>query len=236
MSLSFFLDKPSRHRRLGTPQMANNGIYGFFHERFPNTRSIVSEQNKKLAQVHTVRPKSSRDQPIPYGELGMAIDYRIRYYFMITPNRDLVAFEGIYRHMQTLSKTYSISPSMISSFFEHLEGFLGQVYPCGRHLGTVHERQLNRYCFVLALFEQLFRIGIHPTNLLFAQKNISTVTDLLSIVDDLWIDDLCSLSNRFYEHYEENRGCAISWVLGVLAPVSGFMLRGFRGLRGCRSS
>lgn len=204
MSLSFFLDKPSRHRRLGTPQMANNGIYGFFHERFPNTRSIVSEQNKKLARVHTVRPASSRDQPIPYGELGMAIDYRIRYYFTIPSSRELVAFGGAYRHMQTLSRRYSISPSMISSFFEDLEIFLGQIYPCGRHLGTVNERQLNKYCFVLALFEQLFRIGPHPKNLLFAQKNISTVTDLLSIADDLWLDDLCSLSNRFHEHYREH--------------------------------
>lgn len=202
MSLSSFLDKPSRHRRLGTPQMANNGIYRFFHESFPNTRSIVSEQNKKLAQVHTVRPESSPDQPIPYGELGMAIDYRIRYYFTITPYRELVALKGTSRHLQALSR-HSVSPAVISSFFEDLERFLGQVDPCAKTLGAVQERQLNRYCFVLALFEQLFRIGPHPKNLLFVQET-STVADLLSIADDLWIDDLCSLSNRFYETYRDN--------------------------------
>lgn len=204
MSLSFFLDKPSRHRRLGTPQMANNDIYRFFHESFPNTRSIVSGQNKKLAQVHTVRPGSPRDQPIPYGELGMAIDYRIRYYFTITPYRELVAFKGISRHMHTLYRRYHISPSLINWFFEDLEKFLGQVDPCGRTLEMVKERQLNRFCFVLALFEQLFRINPRPENLLFEQKNLSTVTDLLSIADGLWIDDLCTLSNGFYEGYREH--------------------------------
>ena len=204
VSLSFFLDKPSRHRRLGTPQMADNGIRRFFYKSFPNTSGVVREQNKKLAQVHTVLPESSRDQPVPYGELGMAIDYRIRCYFGITPYRRLVAFGGAYRHMQTLDKRYSISSALIRWFFEDLERFLRQVDPCRRNLGTVQERQLNRYCFVLALFEQLFRINPHPNNLLFSQKNISTVTDLLSIADDLWIEDLCSLSNRFYERYREH--------------------------------
>ncbi|MCY4369908.1 MAG: hypothetical protein OXF41_10980 [bacterium] len=134
----------------------------------------------------------------------MAIDYRIRYYFATTPYTELVAFGGVRRHMQTLDRTYSLPPTLISWFFEDLERFLGQVNPCGRALGRVQERQLNRYCFVLALFEQLFRITPHPKNLLFAQKNISTVTDLLSIADDLWIDDLGSLSNRFYEHQREH--------------------------------
>jgi len=204
VSLSSYLAKPSRHRRLGRPEMADNGIRRFFYERFPNTRDVVTEANRKLAQVHTVRPESSRDRPVPYGELGMAVDYRVRYYFRITPCRELVAFRGALRHIQTLDRRYGLSPALIRCFFEDLERFLRQVDPCGKSLGMVHERQLNRFCFVLALFEQLFRIGPHPKNLLFAQNNISTVADLLSIADEGWVNDLCSLSDRFYRRYREH--------------------------------
>ena len=204
MSLSLFLAKPSRHRRLGTPDLADNGIRRFFYEEFPHTRGVVREANRALAQTHTVRPESSQDQAVPYGELGMAVDYRMRYYFAITPYRELVAFKGAYRHIQTLDRQYGLSPALIGCFFEDLERFLRQLNPCGRTLGVVQERKLNRFCFVLALLEQLFRIDPHPNNLLFAQKNISTVTELLSIADELWIDDLCSLSNRFYDSYREH--------------------------------
>ena len=204
MSLSFYLGKPSRHRRLGTPEMADNGVRRFFYESFPNTRGVVIEANRQLAEVHTLRPESSREQPVPYGELGMAADYRFRYYFAITPYRELVALAGARRHIQTLDSRYLLSPALIRCFFEDLERFLRQIDPCGRTLGRVHERQLNRFCFVLALFEQLLRIGPHPRNLLFTQNNMSTVTDLLSIADDLWIDDLCRLSDRFYGRYREH--------------------------------
>ena len=134
----------------------------------------------------------------------MAVDYRVRYYFRITPYKELVAFKGARRHVQTLDRRYGLSPALISCFFEDLERFLRQVDPCGKSLGVVQERQLNRFCLVLGLFEQVLRIGPHAKNLLFAQKDISTVTDLLSIADEGWVDDLCSLSDSFYRRYGEH--------------------------------
>ena len=104
MSLSFYLAKPSRHRRLGRPEMVDNGIRRFFYGGLPNTRGVVTDANRKLGQVHTVRPESSRDRPVPYSELGMAVDYRVRYYFRITPCKELVAFKGACRHIQTLDR------------------------------------------------------------------------------------------------------------------------------------
>ena len=204
MSLSLFLAKPSRHRRLGTPHLADNGIRRFFYEKFPNTRGVVREANRALAQTQTVRPESPPGQSVPYGELGMAVDYRIRYCFAITPYWELVAFGGADRHILSRDSQYGLSPTLVWCFFEELERFVGQVDPCGRALQVFQERKLNRLCFVLALFEQLFRIGPHPKNLLFSQNNMSTVAELLSIADELWIDDLCSLSNRFYDRYREH--------------------------------
>jgi len=130
-------------------------VYVGSSTRVSNTRGVVTEANRKLAQTYTVRPESSRGQPVPYGELDMAADYRFCYYFAITPYRELVAFSGWFGHMQTLERRYGLSSVLIRCFFEDLERLLRQVDPCGRKLGGVQERQLNRFCFVLALFEQL---------------------------------------------------------------------------------
>ena len=203
MSLSFFLQKPSRHRRLETPESADNDIRRFFYENFPRTRGVVRESNSKLAESRTIRPESPRHRPVPYGELGMAIDYRLRYFFAVTPYRDLVAWKGSQRHVRRLERTYDLPSTVIEAFFVNLEDFLAHADPSNRQLEVVDERQLNRFCFVLALFEQLFRINPHPKNLLFAQQDLSTASDLLLIAEDLWIDDMCLLSSAFYEKYKD---------------------------------
>ena len=183
--------------------MADNAIRRFFYDNLPNTRGFVQEQNRQLSQTETIRPEEPLDQSLPFGELGMAIDYRLRYYFAVTPNRDMVAWKKLRLYRRTLEKTYSLTPTLIESFFIDLDTFVDEIPPVGRKLGIVQERRLNRFCFVLALFEQISRIGPHPRNLLFAQRNTSSVADLLGIPEDLWIDDLCALSRAFYEAYRE---------------------------------
>ena len=71
--------------------MADNKIRGFFYEKFPHTRRVVLEQNRRLAGANTILPQASGEGAYPYGEVGMAIDYRIRYYFDVTPFDSLVA-------------------------------------------------------------------------------------------------------------------------------------------------
>lgn len=59
----------------------------FLHEYFPQTASITKGANGQLRNASTIRPG---DQPAPstYGTLGMAIDYRIRYSFALTPSSE----------------------------------------------------------------------------------------------------------------------------------------------------
>jgi hypothetical protein len=47
----------------------------------------------KLAGVNTLRPMAK----LPYSTIGMALDYRIRYCFAITPHQNLVAYGGAQR-------------------------------------------------------------------------------------------------------------------------------------------
>ena len=81
---------------LKSPKSANDPILGFFEERFPNTRAFVGEQNRKLKGAETIRMPGNQAS-YTYATLGRAIDYRIRYYFSVTPFVDLVAWRGSLR-------------------------------------------------------------------------------------------------------------------------------------------
>lgn len=194
MSLSFYLDKPSRHRRLGTPGFADNKIRAFFYEKFPHTRRVVLEQNRKLAGADTILPQTG-DEAYPYGEVGMAIDYRIRYYVEVTPFHNLVAARGA-KHVSRF--TDALPEGVISDFIECLKRTLVRIDPSQKFLSRSEELEINCYCFWLALFEQAFRVGRRSTNSLLTQQ-FDSVSELLAVVKDEWLEDLCALSWRFYE-------------------------------------
>ena len=62
----------------------------FFSDLFPNTRPVTRECGAALSNAETIRPTSR----VPYSTLGTALDYRVRYYFSVTPSKDLVAWQG----------------------------------------------------------------------------------------------------------------------------------------------
>ena len=61
------------------------------------------------------------------------------------------------------------------------------------------ERVLARYCFVLALFEQIFRSGCHLEGSLMVPAPKKSVEELLAIPEDAWVDDISTLSWLFYD-------------------------------------
>ena len=62
-----------------TSQLDNSSspIRKFLEERSPNTRAVTSEANAQFRKVETIRPS----EPVPWGTMGTAFDYRARYYF-----------------------------------------------------------------------------------------------------------------------------------------------------------
>lgn len=62
----------------------------FLYERFPHTGKVVRDCNRELKGSTTLRPEG---RPA-WTTIAMAIDYRIRYYFALTPLRNLVAWHG----------------------------------------------------------------------------------------------------------------------------------------------
>lgn len=69
-------------------------VRAFLRGRFPNTREVVRDCRSKLVGVEKILPPASAER-YPYDLIGMAIDYRLRFYFKETPLHDLVAYQGM---------------------------------------------------------------------------------------------------------------------------------------------
>ena len=199
MSLSYHLENKASPVRL------------FLYSNFPNTLPVVRKANKVLRDAKTILPTAAAPElaevrpadriPYPYSDVGMAIDYRIRYYFATAESERLVAYTGAC----LLTHHYKRMPILLlDEFFESLDDFLLRLVPTRRRLLTEEESQLNRYCFVLALLEQARRMppGRLDRSLLFLSGRRTTVRELLAIPKDSWLEDMQTLSWVFHEQFE----------------------------------
>jgi hypothetical protein len=167
-------------------------IGGFFHKRFPGTSAISREANARLKGSPTILPVSR--EAYPYGLIGTAVDYRLRYYLDVSPAESLVAYRGANTLM---TRAYLNSSQLPEEFFANLAILLKDAQPVGRLLENEAEANLARYCFALALFEYVVRKStVHD---LLASSRPKTVEDILGMAKGIWIDDLCDISRRFYD-------------------------------------
>lgn len=88
--------------------------------------------------------------------------------------------------------------AIVDGFFSNLDATLADLQPVGRKLDRDAESLLNRYCVGLALFEQCFRAFAQPSWPLFS-GDVSSWADVLQIAPAHWIDDLCDMSELFYD-------------------------------------
>ena len=68
----------------------NSPIRKFMQTQFPNTKPFLADARKQVRAAYTIHP----DEDVPWGVIGMALDYRIRYYFDVTPYDELAAYKG----------------------------------------------------------------------------------------------------------------------------------------------
>lgn len=93
--------------------------------------------------------------------------------------------------------SFRLPKELILEFFQNLDAMLEDVQPAGRKLNRDDESLLNRYCVVLALFEQCVRRMPSVGWDLFTIKP-SSADDLVQFPHSDWIDDLCAMSELFY--------------------------------------
>ncbi len=203
--------------------------------------------------------------PYPWSTVGIALDYRIRYYFAVTAYEELIAYQGAQRlsdaqgcnsvdlqldarrsgdtiivantrtgkHVGTylpetdgavgfdeavpISEIWEIKRSFaegitnfcsdeppalarqFKDFFFQLDTLTSLNSPVGKRLPQAKEDELNRYCFVLALLEEVARTGrVDSLPVTGASANVES---LLGLAKSDLIDDLTELSWEFYDGF-----------------------------------
>jgi hypothetical protein len=187
----------------------------FLSTRFAQTPAITRVANPQLRTLTPLCPQPLPSEKYPYREIGRAIDYRIRYSFAITPWEDFVAAKGA-RHLLAHADNADYASSLISGFAEHLAAMLADIRPVGRTLTSDEEVRMARYCYILNLFEHVFRTGdvpealyaavcSHPDKVVKGRRKkqaVETASDteieacvsqLLASVAEHWADDLAAL-------------------------------------------
>ena len=104
----------------------NSPVGQFLRSRFSNTRPFLKEPRQRVRSTDTSRPEIDSGHPdvgsvpYPYDLIGMAIDYRIRYYFGVTPREGLAAYLGawVLTHPSRLFLQAMSPPSPIISIVE----------------------------------------------------------------------------------------------------------------------
>jgi hypothetical protein len=183
----------------------------WFNDWLPNAKPISADWNERVRSASTLRPKT--DQRIP-GTVGTAFDYRLRYSLAVTPLHDLTAASGMrlldpLRGRErgarvapdpslTLEGTHQASMGpilgLIDDFERGLSTTIAELAPIGRVLDEAQEQLLCRYCYLLGLFEEIYRAGSRINSPLFLLTSDATLIDLLALPPQIWVDDLCSLS------------------------------------------
>ena len=179
-------------------------IRQFLRIRFPDIRSFLATDRKRIREADTIRPREA----VPWSTIGTALDYRIRYYFGLTPPDQLNAYRGA-RTLSVIHHAregdlenvgYDALRADFDAFFGSLEGLTKLIQPVGQKLTESDEGQLNRHCVVLALLEEVYRHGVRSQSPLDSMES-SNAEALLSIAEEEWIDDLRALSWTFYDGF-----------------------------------
>ncbi len=165
-----------------TSMLAKRGLplRDFFELYLPNCAYMQKEW--KSCGKPTIIPEGQ----INWGFVGAAFDYRMRYFFTVTPPDHFNAAKGA-----------KFSPEiylLFKEFSTNLTDFLSLNDPRARVLSSESERQLLSYCYVLAIYESLFRARV-ATNPLFNLPAGASTVDQLSMAPVAAIDDLYNLTN-----------------------------------------
>lgn len=184
----------------------------FLRARLPVSRSLTKAATAQMAAATSILPPAWPGYP--WGTIGHAIDYRLRFSFAVTPFAQLVAANGasmidpqdpllqdrLNPSLQNLdADDYRLHAALV---FDTLEHEVQRLDPVRRRLVRAEEAWLARCCFALGLFEEVARAGLtrvigfspllNPTLKLTAEE-------LLACAPQDCVDDLVALSWGFFD-------------------------------------
>ncbi len=194
----------------------------FLRETFPYTRGPLAACREAL-RAPLVADLPAGAHPGAYGQVGTAMDYRIRYHFAVTPPRELVAFRGALLVIRPgevplpppamaraalIREDSTLTRACVAGFFGALDLAVDKIGPHQRGVDEVEERALSRFCLVLAAFESAFRNSRAWPPPYFGDARPDSAPELLALVPDDWMEDAAALGAAFADRYPAWRGTA----------------------------
>lgn len=161
-----------------------------FQELLPDTPAFLRRVNDDLVSspLNTKKPEDSSLS-------GMALDYRLRYYFAITPPENTAAAHG--------AAGMAHGNEALASAFEERFGALHTsvlaLNPVGRQLPDDDETTLAKYCIFLSYCEQFYRSG---KSLLvdLALRTGELTEEPWRLAPPKTVSDVAAVSRSFFEH------------------------------------
>ena len=125
--------------------------------------------------------------------VGMAIDYRIRYYFELYDCESTVASQGA-----AVSGRRPCG-SLWKEFAKSNASLMKRCGPRRECLSDEEEAELAQHCIILALYEQIYRAGPDINSPLLEMRRGASIEDLLALPQPDLVADVCNLSRAFRE-------------------------------------
>ena len=166
----------------------------FFESRLPNLKGLQTRW-RECGSTRIVSPTGAG----PAGTIGTAFDYRLRYFFVVTPRESFVAVQGARRLAGRRSQEEAVEAlgrladgtDLFSSMLTGLRRVVDQVRPVGRRLTGAEETDLCRYCYVLARYDECYRTGWKSP--LESLGPDAGVDDAMALIPDEAVSDLRAL-------------------------------------------
>jgi hypothetical protein len=96
--------------------------------------------------------------------------------------------------------TEGLAPNFVSDFFGQLRRRVPQLAPVNRQLAPAEEDELDRYCLLLALFEQVARTNmVWPGTTLAESARETACETILASLPQSWLADMAGLTAMFYK-------------------------------------
>jgi hypothetical protein len=134
----------------------------------------------------------------PWGTVGTAFDYRIRYRYEVTAIRRLVAYKGAVMAAGLLGCEDMLPPAFVEleSALDHL---MGGIADLSSPLPVDQEERLCRLCYALALYEQHYRGTANENWPLVKLGPEATLEQIVKLCSPRVVEDLVGMSHLFSE-------------------------------------
>jgi hypothetical protein len=174
----------------------------------PHTYKITSQCTSKLRSIPQKKPHPNQDRKFLF-LIGHAIDYRIRFAYEIPDLETLVAAQGLrclrgtpyLKTPQNRQRRILECEGIGAQFFAYAHLWFRLHAPLHK-LENAEEIECLRICYVLSLFEIIYRGGLTNSPLLTPTSK-NDVASLLAMPTEEELEDLFILTESFFKSCSE---------------------------------